>query len=171
MRPRAFLWLKALLFTITVPGSALGLIPGLLISDGRGRAPNGFGLLEILGLALIVAGAGLYASCLRQFVHVGRGTPAPIDAPRTMVAVGAYRYVRNPMYLGVVAALAGETLLFRSLTLAAYTILMGAAFHLFVILYEEPNLTARFGESYRRYRANVPRWIPRLRSPVLTTHD
>jgi protein-S-isoprenylcysteine O-methyltransferase Ste14 len=75
------------------------------------------------------------------------------------------------MYLGVVAALAGETLLFRSLTLAAYTILMGAAFHLFVILYEEPNLTARFGESYRRYRANVPRWIPRLRSPVLTTHD
>ena len=162
MRPRAFLWLKALLFTITVPGSALGLIPGLLISDGRGRVPRGLGVLEILGLVLMVAGAGLYASCLRQFVQVGRGTPAPIDAPRALVAVGAYRYVRNPMYLGVVAALAGETMLFRSPTLAAYTALLGAAFHLFVILYEEPNLTARFGESYRRYKVNVPRWLPRL---------
>ena len=162
MRPTAFLWLKALLFTITVPGSALGLIPGLLISDGRGRVPEGFGLLEILGLALMVVGAGLYASCLRQFVQVGGGTPAPIDAPKAVVAVGAYRYVRNPMYLGVITALAGETLLFRSPTLAAYTALLAAAFHLFIIIYEEPNLTVRFGESYRDYKANVPRWIPRL---------
>jgi protein-S-isoprenylcysteine O-methyltransferase Ste14 len=161
MRPRAFLWLKALLFTVTVPGSVLGLIPGLLLSDGRGRVPDGVGLIETMALASIAFGAALYASCLRQFVLVGRGTPAPVAPPSAMVAVGAYRYVRNPMYLGVVAVLAGETLLFRSPTLAVYTTILALAFHLFVVLYEEPNLRARFGESYRRYQARVPRWLPR----------
>ncbi len=161
MRSRFFLWVRTLLFTLVAPGTVLGLVPGLLLSDGRGRVPLGIGPVEAMGVVLAILGVALYAVCLRLFVQVGGGTPAPVDPPSAMVAVGAYRYVRNPMYVGVVTALAGEALLFRSLAVAVYAGMVWAAFHAFVVLYEEPTLRLRFGESYRRYLAEVPRWWPR----------
>jgi len=161
MPSKLFLWAKALVFTLVAPGTVLGLIPGVIIADGRGRVPATIGPGEVLALALIAGGVGLYASCLRLFVLVGGGTPAPVDPPSAMVAVGPYRFVRNPMYVGVVTALVGEALLFRSAVVAVYAAVVWAAFHAFVILVEEPGLRARFGESYQRYLMEVPRWAPR----------
>jgi protein-S-isoprenylcysteine O-methyltransferase Ste14 len=91
----------------------------------------------------------------------GRGTLAPVDPPKRLVAAGLYRWVRNPMYVAVVWTLIGHALWFASGALWIYTALVFAGFHLFVTLYEEPSLERRFGESYLRYREAVPRWIPR----------
>lgn len=161
MRSRVSLWLKALLFTFVAPGTVLGLVPGLLLSDGRGRVPDAIGVLEGLALMLAAAGTALYAVCLATFLHVGRGTPAPIEPPTALVAIGPYRYVRNPMYVAVVAIVAAEALLFRSTSMVVYGGLLFAAFHAFVVVHEESTLRSRFGASYDRYRARVPRWLPR----------
>jgi protein-S-isoprenylcysteine O-methyltransferase Ste14 len=155
-------WLKAIIFTLVVPGAVLGLVPGMLLADGHGRVPSSLGWPGILGIVLVLAGAALYATCLHAFVTVGRGTPAPIAAPRELVAVGAYRYVRNPMYVAVLAVVIGEAILFQSSWLAVYAAVLFVAFHLFVTQYEEPSLRRRFGESYEAYRARVPRWMPRV---------
>lgn len=116
----------------------------------------------VLGLALVVAGAAVALWCVLAFALLGKGTPAPFDAPREFVAAGPYRFVRNPMYLGAAAVLAGAGLLLRSPAAAAVAILFLALAHAFVLLYEEPTLERRFGESYRRYKGRVPRWLPPL---------
>jgi protein-S-isoprenylcysteine O-methyltransferase Ste14 len=112
------------------------------------------------GVALMAAGAALMVACIAVFVGVGGGTPAPFDAPRRFVAVGPYRFVRNPMYIGGFTLLLGWALFRQS---ASLLILAGAFlsfFHLFVIAYEEPTLRGKFGEDYQGYLASVPRWIP-----------
>ena len=160
MRSRISLWLKALLFTFVAPGTVLGLVPGLLLSDGRGRVPDSLGFLEVLALALAAAGTALYSVCLATFLHVGHGTPAPVDPPASLVELGPYRYVRNPMYLAVAAIVAAEALFFRSPAMVAYGGILFAAFHAFVVLYEEPTLHSRFGAPYDWYRSRVPRYLP-----------
>jgi protein-S-isoprenylcysteine O-methyltransferase Ste14 len=109
----------------------------------------------------LLLGAWVYVRCAWDFAVVGRGTPMPLDPPRELIARGLYRYVRNPMYLGVISVLIGEALLFESVRLLGYAASVAAGFHLFVVLYEEPALRRQFGDSYRRYRESVPRWIPR----------
>lgn len=117
--------------------------------------------LAPIGWPFVAAGLLLGLSCIGAFVLLGRGTAAPFDPPRNFVAVGPYRFVRNPMYLGGALLLAGYGLTQRSgaiLLLAA--VLLGAA-HLFVVRFEEPGLEERFGESYRAYCATTNRWLPR----------
>ncbi len=113
------------------------------------------------GLALAAAGAVVVLWCLVSFVAVGHGTPAVFDPPRRFVAVGPYRWVRNPMYLGASGVLAGSGLAFRSpsvVLLAAVGLVLA---HAFVVLAEEPGLERRFGEGFREYRRATNRWIPR----------
>lgn len=114
------------------------------------------------GLLLAAAGAALGLYCIATFVTAGAGTPAPFDAPRRFVAVGPYRYVRNPMYLGGVGILAGSGLVLRSPSILAFTAVWWLLAHVFVLAYEEPTLRARFGATYDDYRSRVSRWIPRL---------
>ena len=114
-----------------------------------------------LGIALMVAGGVLALACVATFVIRGRGTPAPFDPPREFVASGPYARVRNPMYIGGFLVLAGYALCAMSVAALVVAFAMLAAAHVFVILYEEPNLEQRFGESYREYRRTTPRWIPR----------
>jgi protein-S-isoprenylcysteine O-methyltransferase Ste14 len=118
---------------------------------------------RVLGLFLIAVGLVPLAVSIRDFAVTGRGTLAPIDPPRKLVRVGLYRHVRNPMYVGVVTALVGESLLFQSRALAIYAVVVWLVFHLFVVLYEEPHLRGTFGPDYDAYREAVPRWIPRFR--------
>jgi len=92
------------------------------------------------------------------------GTPAPIDAPRVLVIKGLYRYVRNPMYVGVLCLIASQALFWRSYPILVYMIFIVACFHLFVIAYEEGHLKHVFGEQYEEYCKRVPRWLPRLRA-------
>jgi protein-S-isoprenylcysteine O-methyltransferase Ste14 len=117
--------------------------------------------LAPVGVALMVVGAALAVACIATFVVRGRGTPAPFDAPRAFVASGPYRWVRNPMYIGGFLLLLGYALCAGSVAALGIAFVMILAAHTFVLLYEEPTLEARFGESYRAYKRATPRWIPR----------
>ena len=151
---------RTFLFTVLVPGTVTVLVPyGILRSEDP--ATLTLGVLRIVGAQWMVLGAWVYFRCAWDFAVVGRGTPAPLDPPRELIARGLYRYVRNPMYLGVVSVVVGEALFFESLRLLQYAAALVAGFHLFVVLYEEPALRRQFGESYARYLGTVPRWIPR----------
>ena len=115
-----------------------------------------------LGGVLIALGAIGLLDSFARFALQGMGTPAPTFPTERLVVTGLYRYVRNPMYVAVVAAIFGQGLLFGSAPLIAYGAAVWLAFHLFVVAYEEPALRRRFGAIYAAYQANVPRWIPRL---------
>jgi protein-S-isoprenylcysteine O-methyltransferase Ste14 len=154
--------LKTLIFTIVVPGTVTVLVPRwILASEEPNTLP--LGAVRILGAHLLLVGAVVYLRCAWDFAVAGRGTPAPLDPPRELVARGLYRYVRNPMYVGILAILVGEALFFGSRRLLVYAAVAALFFNLFVLFYEEPALRRQFGKSYERYRKEVPRWIPRLR--------
>ena len=109
----------------------------------------------------IVVGAGIYLWCVWDFATFGRGTPAPIDAPKRLVVRGLYRYLRNPMYVGVLTVIIGWCVFFGLSVLFAYFVAVAAMFHLFVLFYEEPTLHRRFGSEYDNYCRSVHRWLPR----------
>lgn len=114
-----------------------------------------------LGAVVLIAGLSLFVWCVLLFARVGRGTLAPWDPTQRLVAVGPYRYVRNPMISGVAAVLAGEALLTGSRVIALWLLVFVAINQTYFLLSEEPGLERRFGASYREYKARVPRWIPR----------
>jgi protein-S-isoprenylcysteine O-methyltransferase Ste14 len=105
-------------------------------------------------------GGALALACVTSFVWWGGGTPAPFDPPRRFVARGPYRVVRNPMYIGGFAMLAGYGLVLFSPAIVCLSLVMAGCAHLFVVWYEEPALERRFGEDYRVYRRTVRRWLP-----------
>ncbi len=148
--------LKTLVFTVLVPGTVAVVIPRYLLGVGA-HAAIPFGLIGVLPIAL---GAACYLRCAWDFASAGRGTPAPIDPPKVLVVRGLYRVVRNPMYVGVLLILLGESVLFASATLLGYALLAWVVVHLFVVFYEEPTLRKKFGASYEDYCKTVPRWIP-----------
>jgi protein-S-isoprenylcysteine O-methyltransferase Ste14 len=118
-------------------------------------------LSHLSGIVLFLAGFGLFAWCVSLFARVGQGTLAPWDPTRRLVAVGPYRYVRNPMISGVLTMLAGEALFFGSRVIAIWAATFMAINQVYFMLLEEPGLERRFGTAYREYKLSVPRWIPR----------
>ena len=153
--------LKLAVFTVLVPGSVAVWMPYyFFLSRGRGGSLT-LDSPTLAGITLIVLGTSGYLWCALDFAFTGRGTPAPIDPPKVLVARGLYRYVRNPMYVSVLLVLLGESILFKNLRLLRYAGIMAVGFHLFVLLYEEPALRNKFGASYEEYCRTVPRWIPR----------
>jgi protein-S-isoprenylcysteine O-methyltransferase Ste14 len=111
----------------------------------------------------LACGIGGLLWCVRDFYVAGKGTLAPWDPPQKLVVVGLYRFTRNPMYWSVLFVLVGWSVWFGSPVLAAYTVLAAVAFHLRVVLYEEPWLAKKHGAIWTEFAANVPRWLPRLR--------
>jgi protein-S-isoprenylcysteine O-methyltransferase Ste14 len=95
-------------------------------------------------------------------ISLGKGTPAPIDAPKFLVKEGPYQWVRNPMYLAALSIVIGQAILFRSFLLVGYALLVWGVVHLFVVFVEEPSLRHQFGESYESYLRTVPRWLARF---------
>jgi protein-S-isoprenylcysteine O-methyltransferase Ste14 len=163
---RESLWgplLGTLVFVALVPGTVVGLVPGWL--SGWKLQPPFLGLeaTRWLGVVLMLAGAPFFVSFVSRFVVEGRGTPAPVAPTRHLVVGGAFRFVRNPGYIGVVSLVLGQALLFGSGAVLAYAALLALGFHLFVLAYEEPTLRATYGEDYERFCREVPRWLPRLR--------
>jgi protein-S-isoprenylcysteine O-methyltransferase Ste14 len=153
----------SLVFLIVAPGVVAGLIPWLISGWQPLPTGGGPGALRWLGLIPIAAGLAVVAEAFARFAWVGRGTPAPVAPTRTLVVSGFYRFVRNPMYLAVAALIFGQAVLFASLGVALYGIVIALAFDTFVRLYEEPTLREAYGDEYLAYCAAVPRWIPRLR--------
>ena len=159
-----WLLLKNLVFTLVVPGFVAGWVPLRWLQRGV-RPPETWALNHFASTPLFLAGAAIYVHCVWHFARTGRGTPAPIDAPRKLVQRGLYRWVRNPMYLGVLLLVFGEAVFFFSLTLLLYTVFLASAFQVFVLAYEEPALRDRFGAIYSDYCNVVNRWWPRRPRP------
>jgi protein-S-isoprenylcysteine O-methyltransferase Ste14 len=145
-------------FVALLPGIVAGYVPyRMLLASGALHLPA-FRIASVAAGVLTVTGAIVLLRCVWDFFARGKGTLAPIDPPRRLVISGLYRYTRNPMYNGVLAVLLGEAWLFGSTSILKYAICVLVAFHLFVVLYEEPALEAQFHGSYRAYRKAVPRW-------------
>jgi len=151
--------LKSIIFFILAPGTVAGYIPLGLLRTGS-HLQTGF--LAYLAFPLWIMGTATLIWCFWDFLVKGRGTPAPIDPPKELVISGLYNYVRNPMYVGVYLALIGHFLWFGFWSLLVYAVVVGIAFNIFIISYEEPNLEKRFGAAYEDYCKRVPRWIPKL---------
>jgi protein-S-isoprenylcysteine O-methyltransferase Ste14 len=152
--------LKSLLFLIVAPGMVAGYIPLALLRNGPQIET---GLFAYLAFPLWAIGGIILLWSFWNFLNEGHGTPAPLDPPKELVAVGFYRYVRNPMYVGIFLILLGHFLWFKFIWLIIYLVLAFLIVHLFVTLYEEPTLKKKFGTAYENYLAKVPRWIPRFR--------
>jgi protein-S-isoprenylcysteine O-methyltransferase Ste14 len=150
------------IFFFIAPGTVVGIIPWWLCRWHLSPPLLGLPALRYLGGLLLVAGLAVLVDSFLQFVIRGSGTPAPVAPPKTLVISGFYRYVRNPMYVAFVSAIAGQGLLFGSRRVLIYAAGAWLTTHLFVCLYEEPHLRAQFGEQYDAFVRHVPRWIPRL---------
>lgn len=158
------LFLKNLLFTAFVAGFVAGWMPFRLF-DRFARPPEVWAWPQWLGGLLLLSGVLMFLLCVWLFGSYGRGTPAPIDAPKKLVQRGPYRWVRNPMYLAVLTIITGEAVFFQSWHIGIYLLCLACAFQIFVMLYEEPALSFSFGAMYEDYRRDVPRWLPRPPSP------
>ena len=117
---------------------------------------------QITGIVVGALGVALTLACVVSFIRMGRGTPAPFDAPRQLVIRGPYRVVRNPMYIGAATILAGIAIFYESLAVVIYAVGFLLVFHLFVVFYEEPTLRRKFGPDYIAYSHRVGRWWPAL---------
>ena len=144
---------RALFAFLVLPGTVAFLVPLLFLS------PGDLSSIHPLGLIPLVLGTALLLWCVRDFYVSGKGTLAPWAPPQNLVVTGLYRYSRNPMYVAVVLILCGWALTFRSASLAIYALLVVAAFHLRVVLNEEPYLARTHGDQWVQYKARVPRWL------------
>jgi protein-S-isoprenylcysteine O-methyltransferase Ste14 len=150
------------IFAVVAPGTVAGLIPWWLSRWQFERPFFGFVAFRYFGVILIFAGLPVLVDAFARFALEGLGSPAPIFPTRHLVVTGFYRYVRNPMYVAVAALIVGQALVFGSRSVLQYGLFVWLGFHLFVLIYEEPTLRRTFGAEYETYRANVPRWIPRV---------
>jgi protein-S-isoprenylcysteine O-methyltransferase Ste14 len=150
---------KSLLYLIIEAGLFALYIPLTLLRAGpRIEA----GVLSFLAIPLWLIGALIILRCFWDFTFRGRGTPAPIDPPKELVITGFYRYVRNPIYVGVLLIFLGHFLWFGYWSLLMYTLIALIGVHFFIVLYEEPTLKRKFGAAYEEYCKQVPRWIPKF---------
>ena len=152
---------------VVLPGNALVFIPALIVWLTRETpfavqtaAPSQ--VVFWVGVAAAAKGFILMAWTMRDFLVHGKGTPAPWAPPQRLVVRGPYRHVRNPMISGVMLALVAESLILRSLPVGLWLAVFAAANLIYLPLREEPGLEKRFGDAYRLYKANVPRWFPRM---------
>ena len=146
-------------FFLVAPCVVAGLVPWLIT---RWDAGDVWVPARVAGLALATAGAAALIHSFARFVIEGVGTPAPVAPTERLVVGGLYRYVRNPMYVALEAAILGQALAFGSWPLVVWALVVFAAVGSFVRLYEEPALAEQFGASYAEYKAAVPGWLPRL---------
>ena len=120
------------------------------------------GYALFLGLFLMTVGFVIYARCVWDFIAFGKGTPAPVDAPKHLVVRGLYHYTRNPMYVGILLFISGWILLYQLSALILYGLGVAACFQLLVLFYEEPMLKTLFASDYEKYSTSVNRWLPQF---------
>ena len=134
-----------------------GIVPWLLTGWDADDPPLA---LRIFGVIVLATGAALVLETTARFAFQGRGTPAPWAPPERFVERGSYRFVRSPMYLGVLLLVVGQGLLLGREILFAWAVAAWLIFTSFLVFYEEPGLRRRFGDAYDDYRRRVRRWLP-----------
>ena len=159
---KAIAVLGSALFFVIAPLVLAGFVPWWVTHWEFRPAFFGVDLTRILGGILIIVGVPGLVDSFARFALEGLGAPAPIAPTQKLVVTGLYRYVRNPIYIAVVAVIFGQALLFGDWRLIWYGALLWLVFHVAVVMYEEPTLKETFGTEYESFRTNVPRWIPRL---------
>ena len=149
-------------FLVIAPGFVAVLVPWWISRWRLEPALFGCIFVRFLGGVLITLGAVGLVDSFARFALQGVGTPAPVFPTCRLVVTGLYRYVRNPMYVAVVSTILGQSLVFGNVALIEYAAVVWLFCHIFVLVYEEPKLSATFGADYKLYCNNVWRWIPRL---------
>jgi protein-S-isoprenylcysteine O-methyltransferase Ste14 len=155
---RAHAVLGSFVFLFVGPGIVAGAVPWALTRWEMHDFPLA---LRIVGGVLIAAGVSVVLHGFWRFAVEGLGTPSPARPTQHLVVGGAYRYVRNPIYLAVTTVIVGEALLLGRLKLLVYAFGCLILFSAFVRFYEEPTLRRKFGEEYEDYCRRVPGWWPR----------
>ena len=150
----------SLLFTVGMPGVVAGLIPYVI--TGGWVAQGAPFAVQVVGASLLVVGIGVLAHTVIRFVVEGLGTPFPGAPTQNLVVGGLYRYVRNPMYLAVIAVILGQAAILGSVTLLVYAAIVWVTVASFVHFYEEPTLASEYGEQYDEYRRAVRGWWPHV---------
>ena len=150
---------------VLFPGTIVGLLPSIILYPVRVNPPGDWSWGQFASGLVMAAGLAVLLRCVWEFAHRGRGTLAVFDAPRKFVVSGPYRYVRNPMYVGVLLILLGECWFFWSASLLLYAGLFFVIVNMFIIGYEERALRAKFGAEFVEYCQNVGRWIPKPYRP------
>jgi protein-S-isoprenylcysteine O-methyltransferase Ste14 len=157
-----WLLIRAVTYSSLFIGFVLVFLPTRVLSwSGIPPVPT-IGVWQVIGMIVAGVGVAIALSCILTFLLLGKGTPAPFDPPRRLVVRGPYRFVRNPMYIGAGLALAGAALVYKSIPLLIYAVLLGLILHVFVLFYEEPALRRTFGNDYEAYCSQVGRWWPKL---------
>jgi protein-S-isoprenylcysteine O-methyltransferase Ste14 len=149
-------------FFALAPGVVAGVVPWYLTGWYTRRLLPVAWLLPAAGSVFVAIGVAVLGHAFVRYVAEGLGTPAPVAPTDRLVVGGPYRYVRNPMYLAVVATIIGQALILGQSVLLVYTGAVAAAMGAFAHGFEEPFLTDRFGDDYLAYRRAVPAWRPRL---------
>ena len=152
------LFLRNLFFTILQPGIVAGLVPYWILR-GELSVSRSWQFTHYAGIVIFLIGLIIMLHCIINFAVKGRGTLSPADPTKRLVISGLYKYSRNPMYVGVMLILVGESMYFRSQSLWMYSFFIFIAFNLFIAGFEEPRLRRDFGEEYQAYCKRVSRWI------------
>src|SRR5256885_9162908 len=155
-------WVGTVVFLLLAPGVVAGLIPALITGWRNPRDDGWIVLITIVAAVVILSGVIVLLGAFVRFARAD-GTPAPAIPTVHLVVVGPYRYVRNPMYLAVLAIILGQALLFGSAAVRLYAGIVLVAVMLFVRGYEEPTLERAYGDEYREYRRHVRGWGPTWR--------
>ena len=152
------MFLRALLAFLLVPVVVAGIVPfSIALHDPY----KGTGSLS--GVLFLAIGLAILLWCVRDFYVAGKGTLAPWDPPKNLVTVGLYRYVRNPMYVGVILILVGWAIVSASPIVTGFALFMSTAFYFRVKMHEEPWAENTFTEQWRVYKSHVPRWLPQFK--------
>ncbi len=152
----------SILFFFLAPGVVAFALPLLVLQWPVDPLWRGLPALSWAGAVIGAAGVAALIACFARFALDGAGTPAPTAPTKHLVVTGLYRYVRNPMYVAVLAILLGEALVFASWPIFGYAFAVWLCFTAFIMAYEEPTLCRTFGRQYADYCAHVGRWRPRL---------
>lgn len=164
---------RHLISVLLLPFVAAVVMPAWLLTEQSGldsrwvnNSSSIVRLFRCTGATVVTGGFALFIWCVILFACIGKGTLVPWDPTRNLVAIGPYRLIRNPMISAVALMLIGEAIVRGSWILCVWACSFIVINHMYFVLSEEPGLEKRFGEQYRFYKENVPRWIPRFRSKV-----
>lgn len=155
-------WLKNLRDILLLPFTVTVIIP-LLIYSADKQFPFQHVLIRLSGAFSITAGISLFAWTLFLFIRIAKGTLAPWSSKQKLVVTGPYAHCRNPMIAGVWLILFGEGLVLSSTAILLWSLVFLIINTFYFLFYEEPELPEKFGDTYRKYKENVPRWIPRIK--------